>query len=111
MKDLNWKRNVFVLAFSAGCTSAGYTMLIPFLPMYLLDLGVATENVAIWSGVVFSITFFVAAVMAPLWGKLADKKGKKLKSEPSNLTPARPSLKKPAVLNCGEIMKVPVRSI
>lgn len=78
MKDLNWKRNVFVLAFSAGCTSAGYTMLIPFLPMYLLDLGVATENVAIWSGVVFSITFFVAAVMAPLWGKLADKKGKKL---------------------------------
>lgn len=78
MKDLNWKRNVFVLAFSAGCTSAGYTMLIPFLPMYLLDLGVATENVAIWSGVVFSITFFVAALMAPLWGKLADKKGKKL---------------------------------
>lgn len=74
----NWKRNVFVMAFSVGCTSAGYTMLIPFLPVYLLELGVAPENAAIWSGFVFSVTFFVAAVMAPLWGKMADKKGKRL---------------------------------
>ena len=75
---LNWKRNVFVLAFSVGCTSAGYTMLVPFLPMYLLELGVSEQNVAMWSGIVFSVTFFVAAIMAPLWGKMADKGGKRL---------------------------------
>ncbi len=53
-------------------------MLIPFLPVYLLELGVAPENAAMWSGFVFSVTFLVAAVMAPLWGKMADKKGKRL---------------------------------
>ena len=74
----NWKRNVFIMAFSVGCTSAGYTMLIPFLPVYLLELGVAPENAAMWSGFVFSVTFLVAAVMALLWGKMADKKGKRL---------------------------------
>jgi MFS transporter, DHA1 family, multidrug resistance protein len=74
----NWKRNVFVLCFAVGCTSASYTMLIPFLPMYLLELGVSQSEVAMYSGGVFSVTFFVAAIMAPIWGKMADKKGKRL---------------------------------
>ena len=58
-------------------TSASYTMLIPFLPLYLLDLGTPAEAVTIWSGAVFSITFLIAAVMAPVWGKFADEYGKK----------------------------------
>ena len=74
----DWKRNVFVLGFSVGCTSIGYTMLVPFLPMYLLELGVDHEHVTMWSGIVFSVTFLVAAIMAPLWGKMADKQGKRL---------------------------------
>jgi len=74
---MNWKRNLFVLGFSVACTSASYTMLIPFLPMYLLEIGVGESDVAMWSGVVFSVTFLVAAIMAPIWGKMADKKGKR----------------------------------
>ena len=59
--------------------SSSYTMIIPFLPMYLTsELGVSNDDVNMWSGVVFSATFVVAAVMAPIWGKLADKKGKRL---------------------------------
>lgn len=73
----NWKRNTFLLAFAMIGTSASYTMLIPFLPLYLLDLGTPAEAVTIWSGAVFSITFLIAAVMAPVWGKFADEYGKK----------------------------------
>ena len=59
--------------------SASYTMLIPFLPMYLInELGVTSDNVNMWSGIIFSVTFIVSAVMAPIWGKLSDKKGRKL---------------------------------
>ena len=73
----NWKRNTFLLAFAMIGTSASYTMLIPFLPLYLLDLGTPAEAVTMWSGAVFSITFLIAAVMAPVWGKFADEYGKK----------------------------------
>ena len=59
--------------------SSSYTMLIPFLPMYLTrELGVDAASVNIWSGVVFSSTFLVSAVMAPIWGRMADRRGKRL---------------------------------
>lgn len=74
---MRWKMNVWVLAISVACTAASYTMLVPFLPMYLLDIGVTEENVSLWSGVIFSISFLVAAVLAPFWGKMADKHGKR----------------------------------
>ena len=52
-------------------------MIIPFLPIYLLELGVPKADVALWSGLVFGITFLIAGIMAPIWGKIADNKGKK----------------------------------
>ena len=77
MKIFHWKRNVFVLAFANACAAASYTMLVPFLPLYLLELGVEQNQVALYSGAVFSITFLIAAIMAPIWGKIADQHGKK----------------------------------
>ncbi len=54
-------------------------MLIPFLPMYLIqDLGVEKADVDMWSGAIFSISFLVSGIMAPIWGALADKKSRKL---------------------------------
>jgi DHA1 family multidrug resistance protein-like MFS transporter len=52
-------------------------MVIPFLPLYLLELGVGAENINMWSGIIFSISFLIGGVMAPYWGRLADKTGKK----------------------------------
>ena len=47
--------------------------------MYLTrELGVDAASVNIWSGVVFSSTFLVSAVMAPIWGRMADRRGKRL---------------------------------
>ncbi|MDD4599958.1 Multidrug resistance protein MdtG [bioreactor metagenome] len=74
---MNWRRNLWSLGFGAMLSASSYTMVIPFLPLYLLDIGVSPENVTIWSGLVFSVSFFVAAVMAPYWGRLADKSGKR----------------------------------
>ena len=52
-------------------------MIVPFLPLYLLELGANQNNIEFWTAVIFSVSFFVGGVMAPLWGKLADKKGQK----------------------------------
>lgn len=75
----NWKVVLAVLTVNVTMMSSGYTMLIPFLPMYLVrELGVSSESVTMWNGAIFSITFLIGGIMAPIWGKMADTKGKKL---------------------------------
>lgn len=76
---MNWKVVLAILTCNITFMSASYTMLIPFLPMYLTqELGVDSASVNLWSGIVFSSTFLVSAIMAPIWGRLADTKGKRL---------------------------------
>lgn len=74
---LEWRKNLWVLAFGAMTASSSYTMVIPFLPVYLLDLGVASAQVNMWSGIVFSVTFLISALMAPYWGRCADRTGRR----------------------------------
>lgn len=79
MINVNWKFCLAILTCNVVFMSSSYTMLIPFLPMYLTrELGVDAASVNIWSGVVFSSTFLVSAVMAPIWGRMADRRGKRL---------------------------------
>ena len=76
---MRWKFILGLLTTCAVLMSMSYTMLIPFLPMYLIqDLGVVKADVDMWSGAIFAITFLVSGIMAPIWGALADKKSRKL---------------------------------
>jgi MFS family permease len=52
---------------------------MPFLPLYFEQLGVRdTGTIAIWSGFSLGVTPAVTAAMAPVWGRLADRYGRKL---------------------------------
>jgi MFS family permease len=75
----HWKRNLFVCVFGSFTTIVAMTLLLPFLPLYVAELGV-TRHAAIvqWSGVAYGATFLSAAFTAPLWGKLGDRYGRKL---------------------------------
>lgn len=75
----NWKVVLGILTANVVMMSAGYTMLIPFLPMYLMhELGVSADDVKMWNGAIFSITFLIGGIMAPIWGRMADTRGKKM---------------------------------
>ena len=75
---INWKVNLAVLWIGVFFAASSYTMCVPFLPVFLLkDLGVSHDNVSFWSGLVYSITFLFAAIMAPYWGARADKVGQR----------------------------------
>lgn len=75
---MNWKIVLALLVSFALLMSSSYTMLIPFLPIYLdKELGASRESLSMWSGLVFAISFAISAFAAPLWGKLSDKMGKK----------------------------------
>ncbi|HSU80621.1 MAG TPA: MFS transporter [Candidatus Angelobacter sp.] len=71
-----WKRNLIVLWIGAFFTAASFSMVIPFLPLFLLELGVHTHT-EMWSGLLFSSAFLAGAIASPFWGALGDKFGRK----------------------------------
>lgn len=74
-----WKINLISVWFGCFFTGLAISQIIPFLPLYLEQLGVSGgESLSLWSGLTFSITFVISAAVAPLWGSLADRKGRKL---------------------------------
>jgi len=75
----HWKRNLAVCVFGSFTTIASMTLVVPFLPLYVEQLGVqGRASIAEWSGACFAAAFFTAGLVAPLWGKLADRYGGKL---------------------------------
>ncbi|GAH82890.1 unnamed protein product, partial [marine sediment metagenome] len=74
-----WRQNLVVVLLGSFTTIVAMTLLLPFLPIYVEQLGV-TDRAAIaqWSGAAYGATFFAAALVAPVWGHLADRYGRKL---------------------------------
>ncbi|PWV95868.1 DHA1 family multidrug resistance protein-like MFS transporter [Paenibacillus cellulosilyticus] len=73
----SWQRQMWILWAGVLLCSSSYTMVIPLLPLFLPELGVSDSSLYWWAGVVQSSAFLVGAVMAPLWGAMADKYGKR----------------------------------
>ncbi|MBB1063038.1 MFS transporter [Limosilactobacillus fastidiosus] len=74
-----WKRNLRVLAVAVFIAGIAFSEVMPFLPLYINTLGhFSHQKLNMWAGLVFSGIYFVSAFTSPLWGKLADKKGRKL---------------------------------
>ena len=76
---INWKQNLAIAWIGCFLTGAGFSLVMPFLPLYVEQLGVTGhEALNMWSGLVFSITFLFSAIASPFWGGLADRKGRKI---------------------------------
>ncbi|HWK65091.1 MAG TPA: multidrug efflux MFS transporter [Rhizobiaceae bacterium] len=73
-----WRRNLAVCLVGSFTTIVAMTLLLPFLPLYVEELGVSGHAaIAQWSGIAYGATFFAAALVAPVWGRLADRYGRK----------------------------------
>jgi DHA1 family multidrug resistance protein-like MFS transporter len=58
---------------------AGFTIVMPFLPLYIRELGVSdVADIAIWTGLTLGATPAVTAFSAPLWGRVGDRYGSKV---------------------------------
>ncbi|WP_112531918.1 MFS transporter [Phyllobacterium trifolii] len=78
-ESLYWRQNLVVCLLGSFTTIVAMTLILPFLPLYVEQLGVKDHAAIVqWSGVAYGATFFTAALVAPLWGRLADLYGRKL---------------------------------
>ncbi|WP_179133926.1 MFS transporter [Halobacillus massiliensis] len=72
------KRNVAIMWFANFFVAGSITMVLPFLSLYIDELGnFSSSYVQTWSGWVFGITFVTAFLFSPIWGKIGDKYGRK----------------------------------
>lgn len=80
--QINWKRNLAVLTLVQLLSTAGFSLIFPFLPLYVRELGIATGgSIELWAGLVFSAQAVTMMVAAPIWGAVADARGRKLMLE------------------------------
>ena len=73
-----WRVTLWTMVAVQLIMSAAFTFLNPVLPLFLPHLGVdSLREVEFWSGLLASMTSFIAAFAAPIWGKMSDRLGRK----------------------------------
>jgi DHA1 family multidrug resistance protein-like MFS transporter len=64
------------MAATTFAVYTGFAFVLPFLPLYLRELGVRSDaDAALWAGVIIGIAPLLAGLVAPLWGRVADRRG------------------------------------
>ncbi len=73
-----WRRNQYVTTATVFVVFTGFAFVLPFLPLYVRELGVTDEKaVARWAGVLIGVAPLLAGLLAPVWGRLGDRYGAK----------------------------------
>lgn len=79
MEEENWKRNFKILWFGSLITDMGNAMTLPFIVLFIDTLGnFSKAELNLLGAAAFSLTYLSKALVSPLWGRLADLKGRKL---------------------------------
>ncbi|MCM2998566.1 multidrug efflux MFS transporter [Paenibacillus cellulositrophicus] len=74
-----WKRNLWVCWFGMFMTGVGMSQIAPVLPLFIKELGIENASwISQLSGVAFGVTYIISAIFSPIWGRAADKYGRKL---------------------------------
>ena len=79
-----WRKNQIAVTISGSCIFFGYWLVMPFLPIFVRQLGVqSTAGVAFWSGVLLSSSPLVSSIAGPIWGRIGDRIGMRLMAQRS----------------------------
>jgi len=75
----HWQSTLWAMVAVQFVMTMAFSMLTPIMPLFLPELGVqSAAGIDIWAGILSGITSFVAAFASPVWGRVADRHGRKL---------------------------------
>lgn len=79
MQKENWRSNFRILWFGSLITDMGNAMTLPFIVLFIDTLGnFSKAELNLLGAAAFSLTYLSKGLVSPLWGRLADLKGRKL---------------------------------
>jgi DHA1 family multidrug resistance protein-like MFS transporter len=75
----DWRRNVWALTLTVFISFVGFQFFSPFLPLYIRELGVTDPaKIALWAGLQAAVTPAMSGILSPVFGRLADRFGRKI---------------------------------
>ena len=76
---VDWRRNLAALWLAEFTAILGFSFAFPFLPLFLhRELHIRSgPQLSFWTGITASATGFALALTSPIWGRLADRYGRK----------------------------------
>jgi DHA1 family multidrug resistance protein-like MFS transporter len=75
----DWRRNVWALTLTVFISFVGFQFFSPFLPLYIRELGVTDPaKIALWAGAQAAVTPAMSGLLSPVFGRLADRFGRKM---------------------------------
>src|SRR6476646_7190750 len=76
---VQWRLTLWIMVGIQFIMTGAFSVLSPIMPLLLPELGVETASaVNLWAGILNGVTSFVAAFASPVWGRVADRRGRKL---------------------------------
>jgi len=73
-----WKRTLGLLVVVQFSSALGFSIIFPFLPLYLKQLGSSTSlSLEMLSGLIYSVQAITMTIASPFWGAVADRYGRK----------------------------------
>jgi DHA1 family multidrug resistance protein-like MFS transporter len=73
-----WRRTLWIMVAIQTLSVGSFFFALPFIPLLVQQLGVHDKGaVDMWSGLIFSINALTGALVAPIWGNVADRVGRK----------------------------------
>ena len=75
---IDWKKNLYIAWIGCFFTGASISLVSPFIAVYIEQLGTPASQVDLYSGLAVSVTALASAIVAPIWGGIADRKGRKI---------------------------------
>lgn len=77
ISEINWKHNLKIAWFGSFLTGASFSLVTPFMPLFVEQLGAKGHDVEFYAGLGISLSALSAALLSPVWGMLADRYGRK----------------------------------
>lgn len=74
-----WKVNLYTLWVTQIISLTSFGLGLPFMPFYIQEMGVTDPNqIKLFTGILSTAPAVTMAIMAPIWGRLSDRWGRKL---------------------------------